>query len=329
MNTSPPTDPWIARWWKTRIGQLALVLYLGSCGVIITLPDEARLTSRPPTWTLIPMTAKATDSIPLRPLDPVWVLPGTAQPGQPLTAAQNFPFVAGRPLLLEAYCEDCGEIDLTVKDLQGNTLAPPPVLRKRGKRRPPPNPPPIGRIRDSIRVGFVTDPVDLGVRSVSFTPSTSESLTVLLDVRGCNGSCGEVALVRYAAPDSTGAVADAVPIDLETIRGRMARRDLWLQVVGLVAVGGTLLLLTLLLTFILKEKCPSCGRTLTTRVTGQREIIERSGESLVHGRVTNSGNYDRRYNTVVQRWQEGRTEKDCACHCGHRWMVVKPFRRTR
>jgi len=329
MNAPPPTDPWIARWWKTRVGQVALVLYLGSCGVIVAVPNEERLTNLPPTWTIVPMTAKVAESSQLRPVDPVWVLPGTTQPGQSVAAAQDFHFVAGRPLVLEAYCRDCGELDLTVKDLLGNPRYPAPVPTKRARRRPASTPPPLARIRDSIRLGLVTDPVDLGVRLVSFTPATSESLTVFLDVRGCVGTCGEVALVRYVTPDSAGAVADAVPIDLDAIRGQMARRDLSLQLVSVLAIGGTLFLLIVLFAFLVKEKCPSCRRTLTTRALAHREIIERSGESMLHGRVTNSGNYDRRYNTVVQRWQEGRTEKDCACSCGHQWVVARPFRRTR
>lgn len=89
---------------------------------------------------------------------------------------------------------------------------------------------------------------------------------------------------------------------------------------------GTIFLLYFLFKCLLGP-CPSCGRRLTVSVGGTREIVERSGQQLLHGRITKSGRYDRRYNTQVRQWQQGRKEIDYTCTCGTTWVTTEQFSR--
>lgn len=319
-------EPWIARWYKTIPGRLAVVYFVIYAGIAFSNDSgKATVTDLPPTQfhrALIERTSDPTVGF----AEQMFV----SSVNESVETWRIFVDPA-RDVALEAYCS-CDALTLALTDANGTPIAPvsPSPRRARGPRSTGETWPTLSWVDTLNRFGNnAHKQAMISSNVIRLSPLRAESLSVQVTSQGrrysgttLDGGWSPVAIVRYVKRDSTA----APPMD--ALRQRMLRRD-----VMLAAAEYVYLPIAFYIVFVLpillwvKKKCPNCSRKLTTKVLSRRVIVEGSGETLVHGRVTNSGTYDRRYNTEVERWVQQRVEQDCLCSCGHQWVAVKQERR--
>jgi len=319
-------EPWIARWYKTIPGRLAVVYFVVYLGIAFSNDSgKTTVTDLPPTQFHRALIERTSDPM-VGFAEQVFVSSVT----EPVESWRIFVDPA-RDVALEAYCS-CDEVRLALTDVNGTPIAPvsPSPRRARGPRPASEAWPTLSWVDTLNRFGnSAHKQAMISSNVIRLSRLRAESLSVQVSSRGrqysattLDGGWSPVAIVRYVRRDSA-----AIP-PMDALQRRMLWRDRMLAAAeyAYLPIAFYIVLVLPILLWV-KKKCPNCSRKLTTKVLSRRVIVEGSGETLVHGRVTNSGTYDRRYNTEVERWVQQRVEQDCVCSCGNQWVAVKQERR--
>ena len=72
--------------------------------------------------------------------------------------------------------------------------------------------------------------------------------------------------------------------------------------------------------------CVKCKKWFKRRTTSDKKVARNTTRTLLHGRVTKGGRYDRRYNTKIRVTEYGtRYRKFICADCDHTWKLDEPY----
>jgi len=75
-----------------------------------------------------------------------------------------------------------------------------------------------------------------------------------------------------------------------------------------------------------ENSCVECEKWFKRKTTSDKKVAKSTDRSMLHGRVTKSGHYDRRYNTVIGVTERGTRYRKFKCAaCGHTWELDEPY----